>query len=84
MKFRLGLVIGLAVGYVIGAKAGRERYEQIKRGADRLRSNESIRKVAGSAEKATRKPRTAAGNGLVKVADSVRTKAAESASNESS
>jgi hypothetical protein len=84
MKFRLGLVIGLAVGYVLGAKAGRERYEQIKRGADRLRSNESIRKVAGSAEKATRKPRTAAGNGLVKVADSVRTKAAESASNESS
>ena len=84
MKFRFGLVIGLAVGYVLGAKAGRERYEQIKRGADRLRSNESIRKVAGSAEKATRKPRTAAGNGLVKVADSVRTKAAESASNESS
>ena len=84
MKFRLGLVVGLAVGYVLGAKAGRERYEQIKRGADRLRSNESIRKVAGSAEKATRKPRTAAGNGLVKVADSVRTKAAESASNESS
>jgi hypothetical protein len=75
MKFRLGLVIGLAVGYVLGAKAGRERYEQIKRGADKLRSNESVKKVAGSAEKVSRKPRTAAGNGLVKVADSVRTKA---------
>ena len=25
------LVLGIAVGYVLGARAGRERYEQIKR-----------------------------------------------------
>ncbi len=30
MKFRTGLLIGAAVGYVLGARAGRERYEQIK------------------------------------------------------
>jgi hypothetical protein len=29
MKFRLGVLVGLASGYVLGAKAGRERYEQI-------------------------------------------------------
>ena len=29
MGFRTGLVIGLGAGYVLGAKAGRERYEQI-------------------------------------------------------
>lgn len=29
MAFKSGLVIGLGVGYVLGAKAGRERYEQI-------------------------------------------------------
>ena len=29
MRFRLTLLIGLGVGYVLGAKAGRERYEQI-------------------------------------------------------
>lgn len=29
MRFRLALVLGLAIGYVLGAKAGRERYEQI-------------------------------------------------------
>lgn len=29
MKFRLGLIIGFAIGYVLGAKAGTERYRQI-------------------------------------------------------
>ena len=29
MAFRSGLIIGLGVGYVLGAKAGRERYDQI-------------------------------------------------------
>jgi hypothetical protein len=28
--FKTGLIIGAAAGYVLGAKAGRERYEQIK------------------------------------------------------
>lgn len=30
MKGKVGLVIGLSVGYVLGSRAGRERYEQIK------------------------------------------------------
>jgi len=30
MRGKAGLVIGLAAGYVIGSRAGRERYEQIK------------------------------------------------------
>ena len=29
MRFRLGLLIGFGTGYYLGAKAGRERYEQI-------------------------------------------------------
>ena len=30
MGFKIGLLIGAAAGYVLGAKAGHERYEQIR------------------------------------------------------
>jgi len=29
MRFRLGVMAGFAAGYYLGAKAGRERYEQL-------------------------------------------------------
>lgn len=32
MRFRSGVLVGFGVGYVLGAKAGRERYEQLRRG----------------------------------------------------
>jgi hypothetical protein len=38
MKFRLGLAIGFGAGYYLGAKAGRERYEQLRRGLARVPS----------------------------------------------
>ncbi len=33
MRGKVGFVLGAAVGYVLGTRAGRARYEQIKRGA---------------------------------------------------
>ena len=36
MGFKTGLVIGLGIGYVLGARAGRERYEEIRRGWEQL------------------------------------------------
>ena len=38
MRGKAGLVIGLAIGYVLGTRAGRERYEQIKAQAARIRA----------------------------------------------
>lgn len=32
MRGKVGIVVGLAAGYVLGSRAGRERYEQIKDG----------------------------------------------------
>lgn len=31
MKLKLGLIVGFAAGYYLGAMAGRERYEQLNR-----------------------------------------------------
>lgn len=36
MRGKVGLVIGLAAGYVLGTRAGRERYEQIKAQAEKV------------------------------------------------
>jgi hypothetical protein len=44
------LLIAGAAGYVLGARAGRERYDQIKEQADRLRNNPTIRDAAADAK----------------------------------
>lgn len=42
MRGKAGLVIGLAVGYVLGTRAGRERYEQIKGAASTVWNLEPV------------------------------------------
>jgi hypothetical protein len=63
-RFKLGLTLGLGVGYVLGTKAGRERYLQIQRNA--RRASELWQKVASSslAQKAAHKAGEALGDGL--------------------
>jgi len=43
MKLRTAIVFG--IGYLLGAKAGRDRYEQLRRTYRRATSNASVRKV---------------------------------------
>ncbi|GAA3445341.1 YtxH domain-containing protein [Planomonospora venezuelensis] len=47
MRYRMMFCTGLAVGYVLGSRAGRERYEQIKRMAQRVTDNPSVQEAAG-------------------------------------
>ncbi|MFI7443811.1 YtxH domain-containing protein [Nonomuraea indica] len=47
MRYRMTFAIGLAVGYVLGSKAGRERYEQIKKTAQRVADNPRFQQTAG-------------------------------------
>ena len=42
MQGRILFVTGAAVGYVLGARAGRRRYEQIKASAERLWNNPKV------------------------------------------
>jgi hypothetical protein len=43
--FRTGLLLGLAIGYVLGTRAGRERYEQISGFAKRAWESEPAGKL---------------------------------------
>ena len=45
MGFKRGLIVGLGVGYVLGAKAGRERYEEIKAAWQRFTGNPTVQGV---------------------------------------
>ena len=42
MRFRLGVLTGFAGGYYLGAKAGRERYEQLSQMLDRMRRHDAV------------------------------------------
>ena len=37
MGTKTGILIGVGIGYVLGTRAGRERYEQIRAGASKVR-----------------------------------------------
>jgi hypothetical protein len=50
MKGKVGLVIGLAAGYVLGARAGRERYEQIKSQALKVWNLDPVQEQVGKAK----------------------------------
>jgi PRC-barrel domain len=45
---KLGMLVGAAVGYVLGAKAGRERYEQMTASARQLLDKPQVKRVVDS------------------------------------
>jgi hypothetical protein len=54
MRYRVTFLAGLAVGFVAGARAGRERYEQMKKAGRKVAENPTVQKAAHAAgEKAT-------------------------------
>ena len=48
MRYRVTFIAGFAVGFIIGARAGRERYEQIVRLAHRIADNPAVQQAAGA------------------------------------
>jgi len=50
MKGKILLVVGFGVGYVLGARAGRERYEDIKRAAGKFWNNPRVQRQLDDAE----------------------------------
>lgn len=54
MKGKIAFVLGAAVGYVLGSRAGRERYEQIKRGAEQVWQTAPVQRGVDAVKDATR------------------------------
>lgn len=44
-RFGWGLAIGFGAGYVVGAKAGRERYEQIRSTWNQVKQNPTVQRA---------------------------------------
>jgi hypothetical protein len=51
MRFKSGFLVGLSAGYVLGAKAGQERYQQIVDATSKLRENPGVQRLSGEVNK---------------------------------
>jgi hypothetical protein len=47
---KLSFLAGFGAGYVLGSKAGRERYEQIRQAWDRAKDDPRLQSLAGMAQ----------------------------------
>jgi hypothetical protein len=47
MRFKSGFLVGLGAGYVLGTKAGQERYQQIVDAASKFRENPGVQRLTG-------------------------------------
>ncbi|MEU0332993.1 YtxH domain-containing protein [Streptomyces sp. NPDC006193] len=75
MRYRLTFLTGLALGYVLGTRAGRERYEQLKKSARQIAQNPAVRNTA---ETAVHQGRVYAGKAFHTVSDKVGDRVPES------
>ncbi len=73
-----GFLLGLGAGYVLGAKAGRERYEQIHRLYENILASPMFRQATGRAREAVgtgfEQAKDLASEGVTKVSSAVREK----------
>jgi hypothetical protein len=76
MPGRLGFFVGFGAGYVLGTKAGRERYEQLKRLYDNVTSSQPVQQMTGRAKGAVGtglgQAKEKASEGVSKVTDAVK------------
>ena len=76
MRGRLGVLVGFGAGYVLGAKAGRDRYEQLRRLYENVQASPAFQKATGKAKDAVGsglgQAKDLASGGVSKVTDAVK------------
>lgn len=76
MGFKRGLLVGFGIGYVLGAKAGRERYEQIKQAWQGFLGNPAVQRATAAGrevmEGGARKGIQAVQEGVARASSAVR------------
>ena len=73
-KYRISFVSGFAAGFVLGTRAGRERYEQIKKAARTVAENPTVQQAAGAVQAQASELASTAGS---KLSDGVRDRAGQ-------
>ena len=75
MRFRLTLLLGLAIGYVLGTKAGRTRYDQIMELWNQVMGSETVQQVSqqvsGLADQAVGTFQAKTSEGMSKASDAM-------------
>jgi hypothetical protein len=88
MKFRFGLVVGLVAGYVLGTRAGYERYQQIQSTWRQLRRSEPAQRfgseIRGFADRAGARLEQTASRGVDQLSESMGSSTNQSGSGASS
>ena len=72
MRFRLGLLAGFTLGYVLGARAGRQRYEDIRRWWSAAKRNPAVGQIVDVGQGLTDMSRTIVAGGLEKTSETIR------------
>ena len=64
MRFLIGLAIGGGIGYILGTRDGRERYDEIVAGLSDLIGEENVAQMTEFMDQGTSEIRKAANEGL--------------------
>jgi len=79
MRYRMAFIAGLGVGFVLGTRAGRERYEQMRKITRKAADSPAVQQAAGAIQaQAAGLVKTTKGklaDQVPKIADSARSKA---------
>jgi FAD/FMN-containing dehydrogenase len=74
MRYRLVFFTGLGIGFVLGARAGRERYEQLRKLARKAADSPAVQQAAGALQAQAASAAKAAGGMVAGRAGAARAK----------